>query len=124
MRHAGKEPFPSIFVDSKDEKSESQYEPIAKTQLKKIQKLWAREANKTAEKSKKEGEDAQKREQNMEEARKIKITQDPTWALAKQVRIDQGAANRAIRVKINGWVHRLRRQGKGNFVLAKERNCY
>lgn len=121
MRHAGAEPFPSIYVDAKDEKAGSPFEVAAKSQLKKIQKMWVRESNKSAEKSKKEEEDAQKREQNMEEARKIKITQDPTWEAAKKIRIDQGEANRGVRVKINGWVHRLRRQGKGMmFIILRD----
>lgn len=118
MRHAGKEPFPAFFVDSKDEKAENLFEPIAKTQQKKIQKLWTREANKSNEKSKKEEEDVKKREQNMEEARKIKIVQDPSWQVAKKIRIDQGEVSRGIRVKINGWVHRLRRQGKGLMFIT------
>ena len=78
MKHAGAEPFPTIYVDAKDEKSESPFEPAAKSQLKKIHKLWVRDMNKSAEKSKKEEEDAQKREQNLEEAKKIKISEDPS----------------------------------------------
>ncbi|CRL05562.1 CLUMA_CG018130, isoform A [Clunio marinus] len=118
MRHAGKEPFPTIYVDSKDEKSANLFEPAAKSQLKKIQKLWVRETHKSAEKSKKEMEDALKREQNLEEARKIKISQDPSWPVAKHIRIDQGEQNRGVRVKINGWVHRLRQQGKGLMFIT------
>ncbi|CAO1423852.1 unnamed protein product [Diamesa hyperborea] len=118
MRSAGKEPFPQIYVDSKDEKAVSPFEPVAKAQFKKIQKLWVREHNKNAEKSKKEGEDAMKREQNLDDARKIVLVQDPSWAVAKQVRIDQCEQNRGVRVKVNGWVHRLRRQGKGLMFIT------
>ncbi|CAO1439042.1 unnamed protein product [Diamesa serratosioi] len=118
MRSAGKEPFPQIYVDSKDEKAVSPFEPVAKAQFKKIQKLWVREHNKNAEKSKKEGDDAIKREQNLDEARKIVLTQDPSWAVAKHVRIDQCEQNRGVRVKVNGWVHRLRRQGKGLMFIT------
>lgn len=39
MRHAGKEPFPVIYVDAKDEAA-GPFEPAAKSQLKKIQKIW------------------------------------------------------------------------------------
>lgn len=121
MKRAGKEPFPTIYVDSKDEKSASLFEVAAKSQLKKIHKLWVRDATKTAEKSKREDDDAAKREQNLEEARKIKISEDPSWAAAKLIRTDQGEQNRGIRVKINGWVHRLRRQGKGlMFVTLRD----
>jgi asparaginyl-tRNA synthetase len=118
MRHAGKEPFPTIYVDSKAEDAAGPYEPAAKSQLKKIQKLWVRESNKSNEKSKREEEDRKNREANLEEAKKIKIVQDPSWPAAKHIRVDQGAENRGIRVKINGWVHRLRRQGKGLMFIT------
>lgn len=118
MRHAGKEPFPTIYADSKDEKSESLYDVAAKSQLKKIQKIWQREASKSADKQKREEEDAKKREQNLEEAKKIVIKEDPSWPAAKLIKISKGAENRGIRVKIYGWVHRLRRQGKGLMFIT------
>lgn len=118
MRHAGKEPFPTIYVDSKDEKAPSLFEPASKSQLKKIQKQWAGETKKSAKKTEREGDDAQKREQNLEDARKIKIVQDPSWPAPKHIRIDQGEQNRGVRIKINGWVHRLRRQGKGLMFIT------
>lgn len=118
MRHAGKEPFPTIYVDAKDEKAESSFEPAAKSQLKKIVKIWAREVSKNADKSKREEEDAKKREQNLEEARKIEIKEDPLWPTAKEIKIRESIANREIRVKIYGWVHRLRRQGKALMFIT------
>ncbi|XP_031625737.1 asparagine--tRNA ligase, cytoplasmic [Contarinia nasturtii] len=125
MRHAGKEPFPTIYVDAKDEKAESAFEPAAKSQLKKIQKIWAREVSKNADKSKREEEDAKKREQNLGDARKIKITEDPSWSAAKQIKIRDSVANRNIRVKIYGWVHRLRRQGKAlMFITLRDGTGY
>lgn len=118
MRHAGKEPFPTIYVDVKDEKSESPYEVAAKSQLKKIQKLWLREGSKSAGKQKREEDDAKKREQNLDEAKKIVIKEDPAWPAAKLIKISKGAENRGIRVKIYGWVHRSRRQGKGLMFIT------
>lgn len=87
------------------------YEPAAKSQLKKIQKIWVREGYKSTEKSKKEEEDAIKRAKNLEEARKIHIKEDKSLPKAKLIKIVEGKENRGVRVKINGWVHRLRRQG-------------
>lgn len=125
MRHAGKEPFPTIYVDTKDEKGESPFEPAAKSQLKKIQKIWAREVSKNADKSKREEEDAKKREQNLEEARKIEIKEDPSWSQPKTIKIRDSVANRDIRVKIYGWVHRLRRQGKAlMFITLRDGTGY
>lgn len=118
MKHAGKEPFPTIYVDAKDEKSELPYEVAAKSQLKKIQKLWARDNSKNADKAKREEEDAKKREQNLEEARKVVIEEDPAWEVAKAIKISKGEENRGVRVKIYGWVHRLRRQGKGLMFIT------
>ncbi|KAG5672400.1 hypothetical protein PVAND_002531 [Polypedilum vanderplanki] len=123
MRHAGKEPFPTIYSDAKDEKSESLYEPAAKSQLKKVKKQWLTELQKMAEKSKRDEEEAAQREKNLEEAKLIKIAEDPSWPVAKQIRINEGLQNRGIRVKIYGWIHRLRRQGKG-LMFATLRDGY
>ena len=49
MKHVGKEPFPTIFVDPKPDsdaaKAGAKYEPIAKAQLKKMTKLWQQEVS-------------------------------------------------------------------------------
>jgi asparaginyl-tRNA synthetase len=87
------------------------YEPAAKSQLKKIQKIWVREGYKGTEKSKREEEDATKRAKNLEEAKEIHIKEDTSLPKAKLIKIIDGKENRGVRVKINGWVHRLRRQG-------------
>lgn len=118
MRHAGKEPFPVIYVDAKDPNATDKYEPAAKSQLKKIQKIWVRESYKTAGKEQREVDDAKKREQNLEEAKKIKISEDPSWEPAKLIKIVDGANERNKRIKIYGWVHRLRRQGKGLLFIT------
>lgn len=117
MKHAGKEPFPTIYVDAKDQKA-GPYEAAAKAQLKKVQKLWLRDNSKNADKAKREEDDAKKREQNLDEARKIVITEDPSWPAARPIKISDSVANREVRVKIFGWVHRLRRQGKSLVFLT------
>lgn len=88
MRHAGKEPFPTIYVDSKDE--QKQYDVAAKSQLKKIQKIWCRENFKTAEKAKVDEENIEKRQQNLEEAKKIVLKEDPNLPKATTVKILDG----------------------------------
>lgn len=118
MHHAGQEPFPPIYVDSKDEKSTEQFEIAAKSQMKKIQKLWQRDKQKESSKSQKEEEDAKKREQNLEDARKIVIAEDSSLPAAKPIKIFDGLQYRGVRVKINGWVHRLRRQGKALMFIT------
>lgn len=116
MRKAGKEPFPTIYVDSKEEGS--RYEVAARSQLKKIQKIWLREGFKASDKSKREEEDAEKRSKNLEEAKKIKITENASLPKAKKIKISQGTENRDKRVKVCGWVHRLRRQGKSLMFIT------
>ncbi|XP_045468080.1 asparagine--tRNA ligase, cytoplasmic [Harmonia axyridis] len=116
MKKAGKEPFPVIYVDGK--KEGIKFEEAAKSQLKKIQKIWVRENYKQQDKLKKEEEDAVRREKNFEEARKITIEEDKTLPEAKRIKIAQGKNNRGQRIKIFGWAHRIRRQGKGMMFIT------
>lgn len=119
LRHAGKEPFPVIYVDAKEEGKK--YDVVAKSQLKKIAKIWTRENYKAAEKAEAEADLNEKRVQNLEEAKKIIIEEDPSLPKAKKIKIVAGAENRAERVQVYGWVHRLRRQGKGlMFVTLRD----
>lgn len=88
MKHAGKEPFPTIYVDAKEEGKT--YEVAAKSQLKKIQKIWVRENFKAADKAKAEDESNEKRQQNLDEAKKIVIKEDPSLPKATAVKIFEG----------------------------------
>lgn len=109
MRHAGKEPFPVIYQDSRE--NDKKYEPASKSQLKKVQKIWIREQHKNEEKEKKLLEDEEKRSKNLEEAKAIVIEEDKSLPEAKQIKINQAQDHRDQRIKLFGWVHRLRRQG-------------
>lgn len=88
MRKAGQEPFPVIYVDGKEEGVK--YDVAAKSQLKKIQKIWVRENYKQADKTKKDEEDAEKREKNLEEAKKIVISEDASLPKAQRIKIVDG----------------------------------
>lgn len=116
MRFAKAEPFPTIYVDSKEEGK--QYEVAAKSQLKKIQKIWVRENYKQADKSKREDEDAEKRLKNLDDGKKVVIEEDKSLPAAIQVKINQGVEYRNKRICIYGWVHRLRRQGKSLMFIT------
>nr|CAG4651673.1 EOG090X030S [Triops cancriformis] len=116
MRHAGKEPFPTIYVDAKEDGK--RFEPAAKSALKKVQKMWQREQYKASDKQLKESEDLEKRQKNLEEAKKIQIQQDPSLPEPVRIRIREGEKYRGQRVKIFGWVHRLRRQGKALMFIT------
>jgi len=54
----------------------------------------------------------------MEDAKKIQICQDPTWPEAKKIKITDCETNRGVRIAVYGWVHRLRRQGKGLMFIT------
>lgn len=116
LKHYGKEPFPTIYVDSKDDKTADIYDVVAKSQLKKIQKIWVRDASKNADKNQRELDDAKKREQNLEDAKKLKIVNKSEES--KLIKIRSAQDNRDRRVSVKGWVHRLRRQGKGLMFIT------
>lgn len=79
--------------------------------MKKMIKLFKAEQKKSGEKAKKEAEDAEKRAKNLEEARKVVIKEDTSLPPAKLAKIAKLESLRGERVKVFGWVHRLRRQG-------------
>nr|KAG5706581.1 hypothetical protein BaRGS_028752 [Batillaria attramentaria] len=119
MRKAGKEPFPPIFVDSKTEGE--RYEPVAKSQIKKVQKIWQREQHKKADADARSADDAERREKNLEEAKKIVIEQDSSLPAPVKIKIRDAVKKREVRVKVFGWVHRCRRQGKNlMFVVLRD----
>lgn len=85
--------------------------------MKKNQKFWVREHHKNLEKAKKEEEDVAKRNKNLDEAKKLIISEDPNLPAAVLIKIKDAKSNRNSRVKIYGWVHRLRRQGIYHFKI-------
>ncbi|CAG9765352.1 unnamed protein product [Ceutorhynchus assimilis] len=116
MRAAGAEPFPVIYSDGKEEGVK--FEVAAKSQLKKIQKIWNREQYKQADKANQEGEDAERRTKNLEEGKKIIIEEDKSLPTAERIKIIKAANYRDKRVKIYGWAHRIRKQGKNLMFIT------
>ncbi|KAM7125402.1 asparagine--tRNA ligase, cytoplasmic isoform 6-T6 [Molossus nigricans] len=112
----GKEPFPTIYVDS--QKENERWDVISKSQMKNIRKMWHREQVKNESREKKDAEDNLRREKNLEEAKKITIENDPSLPKPKSVKIHALEGYRGQRVKVFGWVHRLRRQGKNLMFLV------
>uniref|UniRef100_A0A672G8T5 Asparaginyl-tRNA synthetase 1 n=1 Tax=Salarias fasciatus TaxID=181472 RepID=A0A672G8T5_SALFA len=76
LQFAGKEPFPVLYVDS--QKEDERWAVISKTQMKNAKKAFNREQMKSDSKDKKEAEDGERREKNLEEAKKIVIQNDPS----------------------------------------------
>lgn len=123
MLTVGKEPFPVFYVDS--QKENERWDVISKTQLKNVKKLWTREQMKNEAKEKKQAEDNLRREKNLEEARRIVVQNDPTLPEAVTAKIRDLEAHRGQRVKVFGWVHRMRRQGKTlMFIVLRDGTGY
>uniref|UniRef100_A0A8C3AEP0 Asparaginyl-tRNA synthetase 1 n=1 Tax=Cyclopterus lumpus TaxID=8103 RepID=A0A8C3AEP0_CYCLU len=119
LMFAGKEPFPSIYVES--QKEGERWAVISKTQMKNAKKAFNREQTKCDSKEKKEAEDTERREKNLEEAKKINIENDPSLPEPDTVKIRLLETKRGQRVKVFGWVHRLRRQGKNlMFIVLRD----
>uniref|UniRef100_A0A673YN47 Asparagine--tRNA ligase, cytoplasmic n=1 Tax=Salmo trutta TaxID=8032 RepID=A0A673YN47_SALTR len=102
LTFAGKEPFPTIYVDS--QKEGERWAVISKTQMKNVMKVFAREQMKSDSKDKKEAEDSERREKNLEEAKKITIENDSSLPEPKTVKIYQLEPLRGERVKVFGWL--------------------
>jgi asparaginyl-tRNA synthetase len=69
---------------------------------------------KSADKAKKDADkeaEAEQRVKNLEEAKKIKIEENKSLPKAKLIKIHHAKDHRDARIKVFGWVHRLRRQG-------------
>jgi asparaginyl-tRNA synthetase len=112
------EPFPPIFVDGKEDGT---WEAASKAQLKKARTLWQQQTRKSADQAKKEVEDAERRDKLLEEAKKITISEDKALPASKLIKIRETVATRGVRVKLYGWVHRLRRQGKNlMFIILRD----
>ena len=94
------------------------YELIAKAQLKKVTKLWQGEVKKEKKRIEQEAKDEEARRQRAEEAKKVVITQDLSLPAAKKIKLRDSTANRGTRVQVQGWVHRLRTQGKGLMFIT------
>ncbi|KAI8478452.1 hypothetical protein Bbelb_438230, partial [Branchiostoma belcheri] len=120
IRHAGKEPFPAILVDGK--KEGQRWEPVSQAQLKKQKKNWQREQHKAADKEKKEAEDAKRREENLEAAKQVTISEDTSLPAAKTVNQDFGGDNQPqLTCQVKAWCHRIRRQGKNlMFIVLRD----
>ncbi|ELU13362.1 hypothetical protein CAPTEDRAFT_148401 [Capitella teleta] len=123
MKQYGKEPFPTIYVDSKEEGET--WSVIAKAQLKKLTKIFQQHMRKAESAKAKEDEDAQRRDKNLEEAKSITIEMDASLSAATQIKLRDAEKHREQRIKIFGWVHRLRRQGKNMmFVVLRDGTGY
>ncbi|KAJ3605645.1 hypothetical protein NHX12_027690 [Muraenolepis orangiensis] len=116
LSSVGKEPFPVLYVDS--QKEGERWAVISKTQMKNTKKALNRDQAKNESKDKKEAEDNDRRESNLEEAKKIILVEDPSLPAPTTAKIHLLEPLRGQRVKVFGWVHRLRKQGKNLLFIV------
>lgn len=125
MRRAKAEPFPPFLQLNTDEKISEKWVPVSQSQIKKIKKIWQREIYKNEDKAKKENDDDERRLKNIEESKNITITLDESLPAAKAIKIRDAKDNYEKRVKLSGWVHRLRRHGKSlMFIVLRDGSGY
>ena len=125
MRRAKAEPFPPFLAENNDEKIPEKWAPVSASQIKKIKKIWQREASKSDDKAKKEAEDEERRLKNLEESKSVKIELDASLPAAGRIKLGQAKENRGKRVTTFGWIHRLRRQGKAlMFMVLRDGSGY
>ncbi|KAF8341840.1 asparaginyl-tRNA synthetase [Amanita rubescens] len=68
----------------------------------------------------KDTEEKEKREKLLEESKKIVLVEDDTLPQAKRAKISQLAEYRSQRVRVFGWVHRLRDQKGIIFIVLRD----
>jgi len=123
LRNTSAEPLPPLMVDAKEDGGEP-YEPMAKSQLKKVTKLWKEDQRKREACRKKEEQDAKNREEQLEKAKQVVIAEDASLPAAELVaRLNDATHLRGKRVKVQGWVQHLRRQG-ANMMFVEVRDGY
>lgn len=121
MRRAKVEPFPSFYTDNPPEKTEQKWTLVSQSQIKKVKKIWQREAYKQTDVEAKKAEDEALRLKNLEESKLIQIKLDESLPQPTTIKIRQSFEFHNKRVKMFGWVHRLRRHGKSlMFVVLRD----
>ncbi|ORZ13190.1 hypothetical protein BCR42DRAFT_419366 [Absidia repens] len=108
------------------------YKDVSGAALKKAKKTLVeqqRKLKKQEEQKQKQDEELKKKAAEeakaLEHAKSIVLTQDTSLPKAEKIKIRQGVESRGKRVKVSGWVHRLRVQGKDMmFVILRDGSGY
>ncbi|KAH0588692.1 Asparaginyl-tRNA synthetase, cytoplasmic [Termitomyces sp. J132] len=107
------------------------YEEPTQSSLKKakktaegIEKKKKKQEELAAREAKEQGEAREKREKLLEESKKIVLTEDPSLPQAVKSKINRLADLRTKRVRVSGWVHRLRDQKGIIFLVVRDGTGY
>lgn len=99
------------------------YEPLSASGVKKAKKLYdmaQKKKQKAAENASQEAERAAQEQKKLEESKKIVIAPPEGAPTPKRIKIVAGVQNRDTRVKVCGWVHRLRVQKDRMFLILRD----
>ncbi|KAM0793132.1 asparagine--tRNA ligase, variant 3 [Microbotryomycetes sp. NB124-2] len=115
----------SISISVKQPGDDTQYEPATASAIKKAKKLYSQHLSKLARqeelRKRDELDGAQKRaaeQKKLDDARKVVI--DVPTTPATKIKIKQAVDKRGDRVRVFGWVHRLRQQGAMIFIVLRD----
>ncbi|KAG0022190.1 hypothetical protein BGZ82_011086 [Podila clonocystis] len=90
-----------------------------------LEKKAKKVAEQAAELAAKEQAAAEERERVLEAAKAVVLKQDPSLPTATKIKIRNSVENRGKRVRVSGWVHRLRVQGKNmTFIILRDGTGY
>ena len=78
---------------------------------------------KAEEKAAKEAADAEARDKNLAEAKKVVLEEDKSLPAAQKCKIRDAKPFRDQRIKVDGWIHRLRRQENDQNNHPQKINC-
>jgi len=103
------------------------YQPISPTAQKKAKKLYdlhLKKEAKAAELRAKEKEKAGQENKKLEEAKQIVLVEPTDGEQALRIKLRQAVQTRNRRVRIFGWVHRLRQQSGLTFIVLRDGTGY
>ncbi|KAG0340550.1 hypothetical protein BG004_006360 [Podila humilis] len=90
-----------------------------------LEKKAKKVAEQAAELAAKEQAAAEERERVLEAAKAVVLKEDASLPAATRIKIRNSVENRGKRVRVSGWVHRLRVQGKNmTFVILRDGTGY
>ncbi|KAF4621416.1 hypothetical protein D9613_001024 [Agrocybe pediades] len=111
--------------------SEAEYEEPTQSSLKKakknaagIEKKLKKEKELAEREAKEKGEEKEKREKLLEESKKIILEEDANLPKAINAKIAQLGDLRSKRIRVFGWVHRLRQQKDIIFIVLRDGTGY
>ncbi|RUS30713.1 hypothetical protein BC938DRAFT_479048 [Jimgerdemannia flammicorona] len=121
-----------IKILSRKSPEEAEYKDISGSALKKAKKRVEEQQKKLKkqedQRKKQEDEEANKKQQEelrLEEAKSIVLAKDASLPNAEKIKLRDAIASRGKRVRVSGWVHRLRVQGKDMmFVVLRDGTGY